>query len=212
MKNQLATIVKSSNLKDITMDIVEAIIDNNLSEIILKETPVVKLLMAVKNIHSSVSDCIFIKKSMTVLLELRSVSEDDRIKFINDLDDKFDKGIEKLIMIIDKLDQTKKCMIFGRLCRIRASGAISKSGFLRLTKIIQDAYLEDLEDISFFRDHYSCKKCGDDYSALQLLNLLYTNLPGYDGPYSSPDEYTLHMTSLGELLALHYESLFYNIE
>ena len=62
MKEQFNQIIKSENLKDITIDLVEKVLDDNIGNDILKEIPILKSLVTVRNIYNSYTDRIFIKK------------------------------------------------------------------------------------------------------------------------------------------------------
>lgn len=73
MKEQIDIIINSKELKDITSDIVEKVLDNQISNDILQEVPIVKTLVGIKNLYTSYTDRIFIKKVMNVLLELGEI-------------------------------------------------------------------------------------------------------------------------------------------
>ena len=145
MKEQFNQIIKSEGLKDITVDLVEKVLDDKIGEEIIKEIPILKSLIAAKNIYSSYTDRIFIKKAMNVLLELSDTNWKERIELTSDLDDENGSGAEKILLAIDNLETLEKCKVFGRLCKLKALGEIDIYEFKRLTKLIQDAYLDDLE-------------------------------------------------------------------
>jgi hypothetical protein len=145
MKEQFNQIIKSENLKEITIDLVEKVLDNNIGDAIITEIPILKSLITAKNIYSSYTDRIFIKKAMYVLLELGDTNWKERVELTIDLDDETGSGAEKILMAIDNLETLEKCKVFGRLCKLKALGQIDLDEFKRLTKLIQDAYLYDLE-------------------------------------------------------------------
>ncbi len=64
MKEQFNQIIKSDDLKDITIDLVEKVLDDSIGNDVLKELPILKSLITVRNIYSSYTDRIFIKKAM----------------------------------------------------------------------------------------------------------------------------------------------------
>ena len=172
MKDEISEILKSEDLKDISIDIVEAVLDAQITDEILKEIPIVKSLIAAKNIYSSISDRIFIKKTMSVLLELCEVDLKQRESLTNDLDDEHDSGTEKILMAIDKLETIRKCKVFGRLCKLRALDKIDKHDFLRLTKLLQDSYLDDLILVIDFQDKERKQIHEGDYYPIISLGLL----------------------------------------
>lgn len=125
MKDQFNEIIKSKNLKDISIDLVEKVLDNEISNEIIQEVPIIKSLVAAKNIYSSYTDRIFIKKAMHVLLELGEINWKERVELAADLNDELESGAEKILMAIDRLETTNKCKVYGRLCRLKALGRIN---------------------------------------------------------------------------------------
>lgn len=173
MNKYFDEIVKSNDLKDITTDIVESVLDNSIKEGLLKEIPIIKTIVAIKNIYSSISDRLFIKKAMRVLFELGEVENEARNNFINELDDEYSGGSERLLLAIEKLETYEKCKIFGRLCKLKALGVIELEMFLRLTKTIQDAYLDDLYNIKWLDKDKKNEVWEGDYYNLISLGIVF---------------------------------------
>lgn len=145
MKEEFNYIIKSEELKDISIDLVEKALDNNLTNEIAKEFPVLKSILAVRNLYTSYTDRIFIKKAMNVLLELGETNWKHRVELTSDLGDKNSTGTEKILVAINHLETFEKCKVFGRLCKLKALTKIDIDSFKRITKLIQDAYLDDLK-------------------------------------------------------------------
>ena len=181
MKEQFNQIIKSENLKDITIDLVEKVLDENIGNDIIKEIPILKSLVTARNIYNSYTDRIFIKKAMNVLLELGDTNWKERIELTSDLDDKYSNGSEKILMAIDNLQTIEKCKIFGRLCKLKALGEIDLFEFKRLTKLIQDAYISDLELLPEFSKRLKKEKkfyegnniYMEEFYPLMSLGLIY---------------------------------------
>lgn len=152
MKAQFNAILKSDDLKDISIDLVEKVLDHEISNEVLREIPILKSLIAARNIYTSYTDRIFIKKAMNVLLELGEASLKERTRLTSDLEDDDESAAEKILMAIDRLETIRKCKVYGRLCRLKAKGLIDRDSFLRLTKLIQDAYLDDLILVTEFKN------------------------------------------------------------
>lgn len=225
MKEQINTIVNSSELKDITTDIVEKVLDNQVSDELLKEVPIVKTLVGIRTIYTTYSDRIFIKKAMNVLMELGDINWKDRIELSRDLDDEDSSGTEKILMAIDRFETIKKCKIFGRLCKLKALKKISVEDFSRLTKLIQDAYLDDLELIIYFVTEKKEKKLRiyeEEYYPLISLGLIY-QVQSEQKPieriepytkYEQPSfkggeiEFDYELSILGDLFLNYYYDLF----
>ena len=221
MENQLKEIISSKGLQDISIDIVESILDNEITNEALKEIPIIKSLVAIRNVHNSFSDRIFIKKALTVLLELGNLDSEKRQKFLDDLDDKFTSGSEKILLAIEKLDTYEKCKIFGRLSLLRAENKIDVDDFLRLTKVIQDAYIEDLFLIKNLGDGRN-KITEEEYYPLISLGLIFqersrptpitkkkTSTFFDEETYEGGQiEFYYYLTLVGSKLLKHFDDLF----
>lgn len=224
MKEQFDIIVNSNELKDITADIVEKVLDNQISDELLKEVPIVKTLVGIRNIYSSYTDRIFIKKAMNVLLELGDVNWKQRVELTRELDDEDSSGTEKILMAIDRLETIKKCKIFGRLCKLKALNKMDAESFSRLTKLIQDAYLDDLDLIIYFVSTKEKKKWRiyeEEYYPLISLGLIYQvqseqkpiervqPYNEYDPEFKGGEiEFDYELSMLGDLLLKYYYDLF----
>ncbi|MHA6279030.1 hypothetical protein ACXYMT_02525 [Salinimicrobium sp. CAU 1759] len=235
MKEQFNEIIKSQDLKEVTADLVEKVLDNNIGNDIVKEIPILKLLIAVKSIYTSYTDRIFIKKAMNVLLELKDTNWKERVELTADLEDENGSGAEKILLAIDNLETFEKSKVFGRLCKLKAVGEIDLYEFKRLTKLIQDAYLDDLELLPSFSDrlerakkesspHFNRNRIYmEEFYPLVSLGLIYQE-QGEQTPiekvepasYKDPAPYykggeteTLYFVSdLGRLLLIFYTVLF----
>jgi len=172
MKEQLNALITSEDLKSITIEIVEKLLDNEISNEIIKQTPILKIIDAAKNIYTSYSDRIFLKKSLHVLLEFENIDWKQRTEFVQELNSKDSTGAEKILMAIDKLETIEKCKVFGRLCKLKALNGIDVEEFLRLTKIIQDSYLKDLASLKSFEPYSVLANSEKDFSNLISLGLV----------------------------------------
>jgi hypothetical protein len=222
MKEQFNEIIKSKDLKDISIDLVEKALDNEISNELLKEIPILKSLIAARNIYTSYTDRIFIKKAMNVLLEMGETNWKERIELTAELNDENESGAEKILMAIDRLETTKKCKVYGRLCKLKALGKIKyKEDFLRLTKLIQDAYLDDLILVTSFKKGERKKIDEGDYYSIISLGLLYQEpsaqkpiernhqYNGYDLEFKGGEiEFNYILTDLGMTLLEYYYELF----
>ena len=222
MKEQFTEIIKSKDLRDITVDLVEKVLDNEITNDVLKEIPILKSLVAVRDIYSSYTDKIFIKKAMNVLLELGDINWKERVELTSELDDEDETGAEKILMAIDRLETTKKAKTFGRLCRLKALKQIKYTeDYLRLTKLIQDAYLDDLILVTKFKKREPKEIHEGDYYPLISLGLLYqepseqepiqslTQHNEYDPEFKGGEiKFNYLLSDLGETLLEHYYELF----
>ena len=221
MKEEIKNIIKSKDLQEITTDLVEKVLDNEITNDVIKEIPILKSLIAVRNIYTSYTDRLFIKKTMNVLLELGEISPDERIELTSELDEEDESGIEKILMAIDKLESIKKSKIYGRLCKLKATAKISAWDFLRLTKLIQDCYLDDLILVTDFKPGENKEIYLVDYTSILSLGLIY-QVVSEQTPIEKSEQYYEHdpefkggdikfyylLTDVGEALFKCYYDLF----
>lgn len=218
MNEEFNAIIKSGSLKDLTVDLVELCFDKTITKEVISEIPILKSFLAIFKVHSTISDYLFIKKSLNVLLELKDINSQDRADFLKELSNNGDKGIENLLMAIDKIDNSEKCKVFGRLCSLKARKQINVDEFKRLTKLIQDAYLSDLSQINEFKENKSVDISNWDYSSLISLGLISQGGSGLDKEEANKNrfksvnvssfDFGYHPTKLGKLLLFHFEYLF----
>ncbi len=221
MSGELTQIVKSKDLKDISVDLLESILDSEITDEALKEVPIVKSLLAVKKIYSSISDRIFLKKALLVLLELKELTDEERKHLLEELGDKFSTGAEKILLAIDKLDSYLKCEIFGRLSFLRAKNVVDSEDYLRLSKIIKDAYLPDLKLINYLKEGRNDVSL-EEFHPLISLGLIFeekserTPIEKSEfAAYEGREEYVggeinfyYYLTFPGSALLKHYNFLF----
>lgn len=151
MKNIIKALSNESELKDLSRDIIEVVVDEAFEEGIIKEIPIVKTIYSITRTYRSITDKIQLKKTLLVLLELKDLNVDEREEFLKELEDKYTSGSEKLMLAINHLQTYEKCVIFGKLSALRAKGKIDIDVYLRLTKVIQDAYLDDLKVVPYLK-------------------------------------------------------------
>lgn len=224
MKEHFDLILKSSGLKDVTMDIVEKVLDSQISSDVLKEIPIVNTLVGLRNVYVTYTDRMFIKKAMSVLLELDDVNWSQRIELTHELDDEDSSGTEKILMAIDRLETISKCKVFGRLCKLKALNRIDAEEFSRLTKLIQDAYLDDLVLVPHFVQRKNDKKLEiyeEEFYPLISLGLIYQE-PAKQTPIERLHQYyehepefkggevkfTYRLSMLGDWFMHFYQDLF----
>lgn len=137
----------SENLKGIAADGAEVALDAFLVDGIFKDIPFFGTLYKGSQAALGIKDAIFAKMVFKFLFELKDIPVEKRKEFIEKLENKegySQKVGEKLIVIIDKLDDLDKPTILGKLFKSCVEESISFDDFLRISGVIQRAYLPDL--------------------------------------------------------------------
>ena len=226
MKQIISEVTKSKDLKDITLDMVEKILDSQISDEFMQEVPIIKTLWAMRKIYSSYTDRIFLKKAMAALLELGEVSENDRKDFIRSLDNQDSNGAEKILMMIESFRSIRRCKVYGRLCKLKAQGLLDLQSFKELESIISECNLADLEEVNKFHSDAGTEVDDYYYSPLTRYGIGYkvpivkkppVYLEEHETRYGLEParveggqiQYFYFLTTRGELLKEYYQELFF---
>jgi hypothetical protein len=188
--NQLIKVIKDSEFKKITKGIIETAIDEKLPESFLKELPLLSTIIGTFNTISNVKDRLFIKKLLTFLYELRSISEDKIVEQIIKLEDdnKYKTKVgEKVLYIIDKCEDPDKASLTGTLFKVFLEKKIDYDDFLSATNIIERTPLPDL--LSFINadfDKINLEGGGSEYVSYGLMEIVIST-PKIKISHDDPD-------------------------
>lgn len=147
LDESLINTIASDNLKEITLDGAEIALDNFLGDGLLKELPFFGTFYKGFKTVLGIRETIFIKKMYKFLTELKDISTEQRQKFIEKLESENEykhKVGEKLITIMEHIDDIDKPTIIGKLFKFTISGDLDYENFLRLSSIVQNSFLPDL--------------------------------------------------------------------
>lgn len=170
--------IKDSELDNLTIDILEKIIDDNISEGILKEIPILNTIKTIWNVKNNISEYLFTKKIIHFINKIKDIPKSKRLEMINkiDNDDNYKTKVgEKLIFLINKADDIEKSEILGLLFKKFLSEEISYYTFIRFSKVIDISIDEELE---FFTNYLEDKievDRGSHYISLNLYDIKFNN-------------------------------------
>ena len=124
---------------------------------ILKDIPVFGLGFKTISLYNKITESFFTKKLLKFLYELKDIPKEERENFVTKLEsDKETKNAgEKLLIVLNRLDDVEKSTIIGKLLKATILGEVNYSHFKKLTHIIDKTYLEDLKSIKnnpFFKN------------------------------------------------------------
>jgi hypothetical protein len=144
---ELIQVIKDKEFQGVTMDLIETAIDAKMAEGLLKDVPFLSTIIATFNTFSNIKDRLFLKKMLTFLYELKSISEDKIIEQVIKLEDdnKYKtKAGEKLLYIIDKCEDLDKAALAGSLFKGYLEKKIDYDEFLNAANAIERTPLPDL--------------------------------------------------------------------
>lgn len=222
-------IIKAKELATITKDSIEAIIDINMNEGILKEIPIFSTFFNSVKFVNSIQDTLFTKKILIFLYELKGVEQDTRLSQIIKLEDDLKyrtKVGEKLLFIIDKCDDLDKASMIGKLFHAYLKEDISYDDFISCISVVTRTPLPDL--FSFIQGNWnqiSTEGGGSEYVSYGLMEIRISeprikieldSFPIHENRYIIPEpsileksisisnfSITCYLTPIGELIRKH---------
>ena len=149
--NYIFEAVKSSHLKEITKDLTETTMDQFFRDGFIKDIPIIGSIINIYNLSQNISNMFLTKKILKFLFELKNIPESKRKNFIQEIDsDKKSQNIgEKIIIILNKIDDADKATILGKLFKSTIEDQIEVSTFTRISYMIDKVYLEDLIELKY---------------------------------------------------------------
>jgi hypothetical protein len=147
IEDALINEIKGDNIKEVFSEGAELALDHFLDEGILKDIPFFGMLYKGYKAASSIREAIFAKKVYKFLVQLKDIPKDKRENFLKQLEDNKThqhRVGEKLLIIIDQLDDMEKPEIIGRLLKSAIKGKINYEDFLRYSSIVQRLIVPDL--------------------------------------------------------------------
>lgn len=139
--------LKSPHLSEVGVEISEAILDNSLSEDILKEIPGFKILYGLGKAYESYNDRLLINKLLVFFSSFKDVPIKDRKEQIDKInsDPKYRQKVgEKLIHIINQTEDRVKAELVGYFFLFFLLKKISYDQFLRFSRIANTLDIEML--------------------------------------------------------------------
>ena len=150
LNKDLLKTLKTSDLKDVTKDITESGIDLLIKNEILKEVPIIKSIVGLFNLGISIKDMFFLKKLLRFLHEINSTTLAEREDFINKIEQnsQYSQNVgEKLILLLDKLDDLEKANIIGKLFKGVLEQRIDVITFQRICHAVNGIFIHDIYEL-----------------------------------------------------------------
>lgn len=153
ISNSFEETLKDSNLQNVAIGLTETFTDSILEDGLLKDIPIIGTIVGLGKTSIKITDLLFLKKVISFLAELETISIEDRKEMIGKIDSskKFRVKVgEKLLYIIDKCDDHENAQYISKLFAGYINREIDYPDFLRASKVIERIYIGDL--IKFIKD------------------------------------------------------------
>lgn len=147
IETSLINSISSDSLKDIVLDSAEVSLDQFLNDGLLKDIPVFGIFYKTYKTAIGIRDAFFLKKLLKFLTQLKDIPTEKRLAFVNKIENDSDEKIktgQKILIIIEQLDDIDKATIIGNLFCATINEQIKYEAFLRLSTMVQKAFLPDL--------------------------------------------------------------------
>lgn len=138
LSKSLKETIVHSDLSEVGIDFSEVLIDSALKEGVLKDLPIIGSLIKIWKAGVTVRDTLFVKKMLLFLNESSKLTEKQRKLIITSLEDeKYYINVgEKLLSVIDRLEDNEKAIILGKAFKEFGKGNITKEEFWNISFII----------------------------------------------------------------------------
>lgn len=149
----LVRTVAGNQLGDVIFDLAEVALDQNLAEGVLKDIPIVGILVKLARAKQSVSEELFLRKLTRFLADLNAVPIEEREKLLEQYPDtSAEQQVlgENLLLALERLDDIKKPAILARFFAAYIRSKIDYFTFTRLARALEKFNIELLPNLRWF--------------------------------------------------------------
>lgn len=175
--------VAGNQLGDAIFDLTEVAIDQNLTEGMLRDVPIVGTLVKLARAGQSVSEELFIRKLARFLADLDAVPVEDRERLLEQYPDSSDEQRvlgENLLLALERLDDVKKPAILARFFAAYIRAEIDYITFTRLARALEKFNMELLPNLRQFytQEEPSSGSSEEIVHEMSLAGLVIVGLAG----------------------------------
>lgn len=160
----------SSEISEISLDSLDQILSSEL----FKDIPIVGKIVGLFKTVNNISNFLFLKKILAFLRGIEDISQEERAKLINEIDNSKKHRIkvgEQLLYIIDKSSDHEVVEYIAFLFAAYIRGEIDYSSFLKGSSILNNISIDDFK--AFVKIDSLDKKHEDDYTEYSSARLIY---------------------------------------
>jgi len=177
----------TGNFSDVSIESAEVILDSLLKNGILKDIPIVGMLVALFKTGKQVTELFYLKKLIGFIYGYEKIPEKMDKNITSDFEDekkRKDLG-EKLLLIIESVDSIEKAGLIGKIFKLLKNEEISSPIFLRLCHLINKSFYDDLLQLIKFPDINMVLTANNDIIEYTVLEELFStgwlSELGFDG-------------------------------
>jgi len=151
-------------------DALEVGIDALLSDGLLKDIPIINTINSIYNISNSISDKLLFNKIKKFLLELNTLTSEERIKLFEKLE-KEPKLKQKtsiyILELFNKIDDENKATMIFKVFQAYNNEEIDYETFYRLNKVIKEISPIDINKVRNIKNEFNSRS--KDFDLLNLF-------------------------------------------
>ena len=172
IEENLNLVLEDANLQEIAVDFGDIALDTLFDESVLKDVPVLGVLVKVISARATIADKLFLRKLLSFLFHLRDIPPKDRAAMIRRIDESQEYRTrvgEKLLFIINSCEDYEIAELIGRVFRHFLQGKINYRQFLKTSSVLQRLNMSDFK-------WFTCEKEHKYFDLSNTGNLMHTGL------------------------------------
>jgi hypothetical protein len=163
---------------------------------VLRDIPVFGMLYEAAKVTRDIKEALFVRKVFRFLDPLAATSDEERMRFVERLEakGKVEEFGETIFLLLERIDDTVKPGIIGRIGAALVRGDVSYDKAMRLAAIVNRCYAQDLEYLRRFPEgaHADMADTAASLFSVGLLRQTGQNYGSMSAPISSPNVYELN--------------------
>lgn len=187
----------NSNLADVSIDLIENVVDKNICNEIVKDVPIINSLVGIVQTTQSISNYLFLRKIAAFMLKIKDISplkRDKAIKRIEESGKYREKVGVTLLSIIDKCESVDKAEYIAILFRAFLKDDITYECFRYGSHIIQRTFFDDFREFVYSDDTWKMSEdaIDDINSGLYYLDITLNLYEYRSAILGTKKDFTLH--------------------
>jgi hypothetical protein len=162
--------IVGNEIEGITEESLDSVVDILTNNELLEEIPIVKYIFSGYKIYNGIREKAEIKKLLIFLYQLTSLKDKDRKSLIDKIEEnpKFKKKtFERVVLIVERLDEVEKAKITGKLFLNYILKNIDQDTFFRLCFAVERTFLTSLKALEeSYRANYKERPQGVTFAAV----------------------------------------------
>jgi hypothetical protein len=152
LDTSLTRSIASAPVGDLFASIADTTIDAVVESGALDGVPVFGLFSGGRKAYSAIRESLSLRKIVIFLQQFSSLSQEVRQSFIEGFSTPVEKHRfgQSVLLLLERAEDMKKPAIVGKLMAAAASGEIGLDMAMRLSKMVDNSYTEDLDYLKSF--------------------------------------------------------------